>query len=312
MYKVIIFAILFATFANAQTKPAPGGKKPTGKNDKSVAKKDSLKTEKEPEVYVEPVIPHEFLVYTKKPRKAKDRTKLCINLVSDASVINYCMNDSLCKDPEVYKILFEQRQGDTLYVLIFIDAFTKIDATNDDGRCNAGKETKLVFAKWDTKTNQAKWKQKNISSCSKGITNMTKEPILSWDKSSVLTINYHRGLSFYEIKFDPQQYQLGLQNNSGTDSESKSAVAEEEKTQSMPKTTLAEEKTTNPKPAGKNKETEKPVSTTKNSEPNLATTQEEKKETAVSEQPAKKLDYVLDSTYVNGVLQVKKRKIKNK
>ena len=219
MFKAIIFALLFATLANAQTKPAPGGKKPLDKNSKAIAKKDTIKPDTVK--FVEPPVPHQFLVYTKKPRAAKDRTKLCINLVSDASAINYCMNDSLCKDPEVYKIMFEQRQGDTLYVLVLIDAYTKIDAKNDDGRCNAGKETKLVFARWNTKTGEAKWKQKNVSSCSRGIINMTKEPILSWDGASVLTLNYNRGLNFYEMKFDPQQYQLGLQSASAIESDGK-------------------------------------------------------------------------------------------
>jgi hypothetical protein len=219
MYKAIIFAILFATYANAQTKPVPGGKTPLPKNGKAIAKKDSIKPDTLK--YVEPPVPREFLVYTKKPRTPKERTKLCINLVSEPNVINYCMNDSLCKDPEVSKILFEKRDGDTLYVLILIDAFTKIDATNDDGRCNAGKETKLVFARWNTTVNQAKWKQKNVCSCSRGITNMSKELISAWDGASMLTVSCHRALSFYDIKFDPQNYKMGLQSTKETEGEAK-------------------------------------------------------------------------------------------
>lgn len=219
MYKaLIIIAISFASFANAQTKPAAKSKKPLA-NSPAIAVNDSII--EDTLKFEEPPVPREFIVYTKKPRAPKERTKLCINLVSDNSMINYCMNDSLCKDPEKYKVLFEKRKGDTLYVLILIDAFTKINAGNDNGRCNAGKETKLVFSKWNTKTNAATWKQKNISSCSRGITNMTKEPIANWDKNSVLTLNYHRGQNFYEIKFDPDQFQLGLQNSNDSDNETK-------------------------------------------------------------------------------------------
>ena len=47
---------------------------------------------------------------------------------------------------------------------------------------------------------------------------MTKEPIADWDKASVLTINYHRGSNFYELKFDPQNPQLGLQSTNDSDS----------------------------------------------------------------------------------------------
>jgi len=214
MYKIIlfIFVICYAGLANAQNKKAPSGKKDLPEKAAAIAQTDSLK--KDSVKFEEPPVPREFLVYTKKPR-AKERMKLCINLVSEENVLNYCMNDSLCKDPEVSKILFQQKQGDTLYVLILIDAFTKVNQGNDDGRCDAGKETKLVFARWHTKSNVAKWKQKNVASCSRGITNMTKEPIANWDGASILTLNYHRGSTFYEIKFDPQQYQLGFQNNNG-------------------------------------------------------------------------------------------------
>jgi hypothetical protein len=221
MYRIIILSILFASFTKAQTMPTSSAKKQNKSLANDISMNDSIKSHGDTARLVEPPLPHEFMVYTKKPKTNKDRTKLCVNLVSGESVINYCMNDSLCKDPEVSKILFEQKQGDTLYVLVLIDAFTKIDATNDDGKCSSGKETKLVFSKWNTKTNEAKWKQKNISSCSKGITNMSKDPLSEWDKNSVLTVNYHRGQNFYELKFDPQQYQLGLQSNSLFDSETK-------------------------------------------------------------------------------------------
>ena len=224
MYKfILIMGLLFASFANAQTKPAPGGKKPVGKqpNKEELARRDSLRQDslKKEEVTVK--LPRQFMAYTKHARSKTERTKLCINLVCKDTVLNYCMNDSLCKDPEVSKVLFEKRNGDTLYVLVFVEAFTKIDATNDDGRCSAGRETKLLFAKWNTKTNQAKWKQRNISSCLKGIDNMTKDNVADWDQTSPLMLSYHRGLNFYEDRFDPEQYQLGFQSMNNTDSEAK-------------------------------------------------------------------------------------------
>lgn len=205
MYKFLICVLFFAFTGNAQTKPVV--KKPAGKN--KIAVKDSSKKEQaKPEP--EPVIPREFMAYTKKLRG--QRTKLCINLVSKDTVLNYCINDSLTKDPEVSKILFEQRKGDSTYVLVLVSAFSKPDAANDDGRCGSGKETKLFFARWNTKTNQAKWKQRTISSCLKGTDNMSPNAIDEWDGTSVLSINYHRGPNFLEVKFDPQKFELGLQS----------------------------------------------------------------------------------------------------
>jgi hypothetical protein len=46
---------------------------------------------------------------------------------------------------------------------------------------------------------------------------MTKEKITAWDKTSVLTVSYHKGSTFHEIKFDPEQPQLGLQNAAGAE-----------------------------------------------------------------------------------------------
>jgi hypothetical protein len=209
MYKLITFLLFFAFLANAQTKPAV--KKPIDKKKTATSESDSVKTDLLKEEVIK--LPREFAVYTKKARTKKERTKLCINLVCKDTVLNYCMNDSLCTDPETSKILFEQRKGDTLYVLVFIDGFSKPDAASDDGRCSAGKETKLVFCRWNTKTNQAKWKQRNISSCLRGLTNMSQDAVTNWDKTSALVINYHRGSSiFVELKFDPEKFELGLQS----------------------------------------------------------------------------------------------------
>jgi hypothetical protein len=214
MYKFIIISLLFASFANAQTKSATTSKNPSQKNKpaKAVAdtlQKDTVVAAKEVEVK----IPREFKVYTQKPKQKKDRTKLCINLVCADTVLNYCMNDSICRDPEVSKILFEEKRGDTTFVLVYVDAFSK--PSEENPQCNSGKETKLFFVKWNTKTNQAKWKQRTVSSCMKGVTNMTKEPISNWDKSAPLVVNYYKGGSdFIEIKFDPLQPQLGFQSTS--------------------------------------------------------------------------------------------------
>jgi hypothetical protein len=207
MYKIIATLLFLASFANAQTKttakPEPG-KKPLAK--------DTVKPA--PVVEVPDVIPNEFAVYSKKP-KGKDRMKLCINLVSKGTVLNYCITDSICKNPEVSKILFEKQSGDTNYVLVLVDAFSKPD---DKPACDAGKETKLFFARWNTTTNKATWKQKSVGSCMRGITNMTKEKIADWDNTTPLLVNYYRGNSqFVELKFDPDNYKLGFQSASEAD-----------------------------------------------------------------------------------------------
>jgi hypothetical protein len=160
---------------------------------------------------VEPALPRVFMVYTKKPKQKTERTKLCFNLISADTVLNYCINDSICKDPETSKILFNSKVGDTTFVLVFVDAFTK--AGDGNPRCDAGKETKLVFFRWNTKTNKVKFKQKVISSCTRNIVNMTKEPITDWNGTGVLEVNYYKGGSgFPVVKFDPNQVQLGLQD----------------------------------------------------------------------------------------------------
>jgi hypothetical protein len=155
-----------------------------------------------------------FAVYSKKAKtkKGNTRLKLCLQLTHKDSILNYCINDSLCKDPEVAKVLFQEDDGDTTYVLVFVDAFSK---PADKPSCDAGKETKLFFARWNIKTGKAIWNQRTISSCMRGITNMTKQSISDWDRNFPLIANYHRGgSSFVEITFDPHQYKLGLQTTS--------------------------------------------------------------------------------------------------
>jgi hypothetical protein len=58
---------------------------------------------------------------------------------------------------------------------------------------------------------KTKVKHKNIASCTKGITKMSKESPLDWDKSGPLEIKYNRSFDFTEIKFDPASPQLGIQ-----------------------------------------------------------------------------------------------------
>jgi len=165
-----------------------------------------------------------FWVRTKYPAKGKTGPiQLCINIVSKDTNLVHCMNDSLVLEPEVSKVLYEKKVGDSTYMLIFIEAYSK--SKSDNGLCNAGRETKLFFTRWNTKTNSAKWKSKNIRSCLKGITLMTKEPLVDWDKTSTLYVKYHRADFFYEIKFDPQFPQLGLQT---VKDEEKNAKKDEE------------------------------------------------------------------------------------
>jgi hypothetical protein len=203
MYRLIIIPLLICTFASGQSK------KPIPKNTKPVVQADTLPADtvyEEEEVY-----PDQFTVYTKKPSKTKpERMKLCLNLVGEETILNYCLNDSLLHDPEVSKIIFEQKQGDSTYVLIHVQAFSK---PKDKVECDAGKEQKLFFVRWNQKTNKAIVKQKTFESCMRGITNMTREPIDSWDKSSLLILKYNRADVFGEIKFDPQQYLTGLQSS---------------------------------------------------------------------------------------------------
>lgn len=201
----LAFLIVFlcVSLCQAQTK------KPVAAKD--AALKDTSKVKKEPEVAEElPIIPKEFAVYSIKPKTKGKRMKLCVNLVNDTVIFNHCVNDSLCKDPEIAKVIFEHREGDTLYVMVNIEAFTKV---LDKPECEAGKESKLFYARWNTKTNKAVIKQRNYSSCMRGMTNMTKEPVGNWDGKSPLILNFHRGDKFVELKFDPQQYLLGIQSN---------------------------------------------------------------------------------------------------
>jgi hypothetical protein len=152
-----------------------------------------------------------FWVRTRYPAKGTaGKTELCMNLVSKDTNLTYCINDSICKEPEDYKILFQKQNGDSIHMLIFVDAYSK--SKNDQGLCSSGHETKLFFTRWNVKTNSARWKIKNVRSCLKGITLLGKDPFAEWDKTSPLIVKYHRADFFYEIKFDPAHPELGIQS----------------------------------------------------------------------------------------------------
>lgn len=207
MYKFIIIALMiFVSFANAQTKKTKTPKVESIENDSLISDSTIVSV-------IELKIPRQFLVYTKKAKNKTERIKLCFNLITNDTVLNYCMNDSICRDPEVFKQLFQEKKADTVYVLVYVDAFSK-PLTNDP-KCESGKETKLFFVRWNTKTNKSIWKQRTISSCIKGVTNMTKDPIEDWDKTSPLVLNYYKGGDdFIEITFDPEKPDLGFQSSS--------------------------------------------------------------------------------------------------
>lgn len=146
-----------------------------------------------------------FYVRTKKPKNKGDRMKLCINLVAKDTNITYCVNDSIMRDPEVGKVIFQKQNGDTMYFLVLVEAFNKIIPT-----CGTTKESKLYFARWNYKENKAIWKVKTFSSCAKTITNMTKAPVADWDGKSLLTISFNKGSDFVDLTFDPERPEKGI------------------------------------------------------------------------------------------------------
>ncbi|MDO9000137.1 MAG: hypothetical protein Q7W45_10260 [Bacteroidota bacterium] len=254
MYKLLVIALLFVSFTVSGQKKSKTtkGKTKVAQVDSTATELDEEKTPEQlleltlqPEIEIDAItgakVFHKdrkikndslrnalrleqrktkmsFWVKTKYPNpkfKGPQQIQLCINIANKDTNLTYCVNDSICKDPEIKKLLFEKEIGDTTYMVIFIQAYTK--SKSDGGTCNAGKEQKLYFVKWNPKTNVAKWKLKNINSCIKTITNMTKEKITAWDTSTILKVSYHRGSKFYDIQFDPNKPQLGFQ--SATDEE---------------------------------------------------------------------------------------------
>lgn len=207
MVKHLFFALLFVTsLLQAQTK------KPSQKNEPVAQQADPLQTDSLVVEEEEDLVIRDFKVYTKRSKLKKEKMKLCLNLVSGDSILNYCVNDSILRDPEVSKVLFQQKAGDSTFVLVYVSAFSKAP---DKPECTAGKETKLFFVRWSTQTGKAIVKQRSIESCMRGITNMTIDPIINWSGQSPLVVSYHKGgTTFSELKFDPDHYLLGLQTHS--------------------------------------------------------------------------------------------------
>ena len=151
----------------------------------------------------------EFAVYSKRGKGKDRRLKLCFQIVSDSAVYNHCINDSTLRDPEVVKEVFRRSVGDSTFILLYVDAFTK----GVDKLCDGGHETKVVFFKWNTATNKARMQQRTISSCVKAITSMGQSDVNAWDGQSPLIFSYHRGgVNFLDVMFDPAQFRRGLQS----------------------------------------------------------------------------------------------------
>jgi hypothetical protein len=153
-----------------------------------------------------------FRVYTKRPnpKKKDDKMQLCINIVAKDTNLVYAMNDTIIKDPEVSKLLFNKTIGDTVYQLIYVDAFTKTG-----GACSGGHETKVWFVRWHAPAGKAIWKAKTINSCYKTITNMTKTDPFNLDGKSPLLFSYNKGSQFIDVTFDPEKCKLGFQTSDG-------------------------------------------------------------------------------------------------
>lgn len=208
MQRFILFLFMVCTLSSHAQKKAPA-KKPATDSAAAMAAPAQVDTLDPIEAKIK--ADRKFAVYNKQNKgKVDNKKKYCIQLVTDSAVHNWCSVDSTIKGPEITKVLFNKQVGDTNYVLVFIDAFTKVP---DKVECEAGKETKLVYFRWNTRTNKSIVKIRTINSCLRAITNMTKENIVEWNGSAPLVLNYHKGgTKFVEVKFDPAQFLLGFQS----------------------------------------------------------------------------------------------------
>ncbi len=146
-----------------------------------------------------------FSVKTVKPKAAGERMKLCFNIVAKDTNLQHCFKDSIMRDPEISKVLYQKAAGDTVYMLILVEAFNKTINT-----CGTTRESKLYFTRWNYKESKALWKVKTFSSCAKTITNMTKMPVAEWDGKSILTISFNKGSDFVDLTFDPDKPEKGI------------------------------------------------------------------------------------------------------
>lgn len=200
----LIFLFGFTLLVNAQAKKAPAkaGAKPAATP--TVAAIDSAQFKEQ-----DPPAPADFAVYTIRYKYKKPGMKLCLNLVSNGNKMNYSYADSLVRDPEKTKVLFQQTEGDSVYTLVYVAAFTK---DPDLPQCSAGKEVKLFFVRWSTKDGKGIVKQKYVESCYKTITRLGDLVIEDWAGTEPLKVTYNRGTYFYDVTFDPANFKMGLQS----------------------------------------------------------------------------------------------------
>jgi hypothetical protein len=207
MIRFIIILCCFMSFGFAQTKAPKGSAKKASGDELGYPLINPGDTIDGDELLI--MEERKFTAYNKRPKTGKDRSlKFCMQLVKDTAVIRKCFNDSLTKNPETFKTIFEKQDGDTNYVLVLVDAFSK---PVDKPGCDTGKETKLYFVKWNLKKNRAVWKPKTVGSCMRGVTLMSNVKIADWDQSEPLRLEYHKGSSFYQVMFDPNNYKVGVQ-----------------------------------------------------------------------------------------------------
>lgn len=213
-FLVLLFVFTGFIIAQAQAKPAvrtqPGAKKPV-KGVKPAAEDTVWKNPADTIDWNDYDVKFErrFTVYTKRQGGKDKRLRLCVNIPRD-TMLNYCYVDSLCRDPERFKILFEKRDADTTYILLFVEAFSK---PADKPACDGGRETKLMFFRWSMSANKAIVRQRNIISCMRGIEAMGHTSAYDWNGEEPLVVDYFRpGKNFVTVKFDPANYKLGLQS----------------------------------------------------------------------------------------------------
>jgi hypothetical protein len=206
MNKALVITVFCALslMMTAQVKKPVAAKNPKAEPTATVAAADTSRPKE-----LEPPIPKEFAVYTKRYKITKPALRLCLNIVGGDSTLNYCMVDSLVRDPEKYKLLFQKKEADSTFALVYVSAFTK---DPERPECVAGKETKLYFIRWNTKTNKAIVKQRYIESCYRTITRMSNENLMEYDGTSPLKLTYNRGSAFIDLTFDPANYKAGIQS----------------------------------------------------------------------------------------------------
>lgn len=198
----LVFFLSAASLSIAQTKKPTA--KPAAAPAPAAVAIDSAQFKEQ-----DPPAPSEFAVYTIRYKYKKPSMKLCLNLVSEGKSFNYTTVDSLVRDPEKSKVLFQQAEGDSVYTLVYVMAFTK---DNDVPQCYAGKEIKLFFVRWNKTDGKGIVKQKYVESCYKTITRLGEVQIEDWTGAEPLKVTYNRGSHFYDLSFDPANFKLGMQS----------------------------------------------------------------------------------------------------